>query len=133
MTDKELDAIEARANAATDGPWSWDCGDAGIDESQKYCTVSAEDDTGDFAIAEINDMYPPDGGRSNARFIAHAREDVPDLVAEVKRLGSELGAAFDLLRETLQWDEGYGENCACASCDLHRRVTALLIGLEEGE
>lgn len=68
----DLDAIEARANAATPGPWR----------------VGATYDP------EINvDVTNADGnlvGPKDEDFIAAAREDVPALVAEVRRLRAAL-------------------------------------------
>jgi hypothetical protein len=58
VTDDELDVIGARANAATPGPWTWP-------------------DWDDCSEQEAD---------ANNEFIAHAREDVPALVAEVRRL-----------------------------------------------
>ncbi len=61
MTDKELNDIEARANASTPGPWI---------------------DWGDIGLAT-------DNTQANCEFIAAARTDVPALIAEVKRLRLE--------------------------------------------
>lgn len=70
----DLDAITARAEAATEGPWSTSQSTRnsrlyGINEPLGYVTLHAETVT-------LND----------AEFIAHARQDVPALVAEVHRL-----------------------------------------------
>ena len=80
----DLDAIEARANAATAGPWS----------------IDYIEHTGEHGIL-INE---PDGtlgcaGRlvanwltySNAEFVAHAREDIPALIEEIRRLRAAVG------------------------------------------
>jgi hypothetical protein len=73
MTDAELAEIEARANAARPGPWKV----GGYDD-----TVESESYTGpDHPV--LADMVPP----LDAEFIAHARSDVPALIAEVRRLG----------------------------------------------
>lgn len=94
MTDLDLDAIEARANAAIDGPWvvkhepAWEADNVqhpdvitvgaqmweADDEPMTVCLVSTdhEDDPVDVLL--------------DAEFIAHARTDVPALVAEVRRL-----------------------------------------------
>lgn len=67
MTNKQLADIEARANAATPGPWnpSWDG------------SVLSEHDN----IADVWSNNPAD-----CKFIAHAHEDIPLLLEEVKRL-----------------------------------------------
>jgi hypothetical protein len=71
MTDLDLDAIEARAAAATDGPWEVHPDDADLvwlpGRGYFLCEMLTAAET-------------------NGSFIAHARTDVPALVAEVRRL-----------------------------------------------
>lgn len=67
----DLDFIEARANAATQGPWE-----------QNGYVVHASHGIGDV-IADAG-LTPAD-----ARFIAHARQDVPALISELRRLQDE--------------------------------------------
>lgn len=72
-----LEEIEARANAATPGPW---------EAFDNYIS------TGDEIFADVHSSNPMYGDASNdTQFIAHAREDVPSLLEEVKRLRSLLG------------------------------------------
>lgn len=77
MTHDELQAIKARAEAATPGPW----------EATLSQTVQI-----DISGPSLGQRYEDDGLRvsyvseSDATFIAHARTDVPALVAEVERL-----------------------------------------------
>lgn len=70
MTPDELAAIKARTDAASEGPW----------EADEWEINGAE------WVAETYD--PDDHGKSrvNGNFIAHARQDVPALLAEVERL-----------------------------------------------
>ena len=75
----DLDAIEARANAATDGPWrhgNWS------DHLGDRRVISGGD--GCYEVERLDIMRAHD-----AEFIAHARGDVPDLVAKVRRLTAE--------------------------------------------
>lgn len=85
----DLAAIEARAAAATPGPWTM-----GRVRHERY---------GDFvaAFSDECDVYPPEGESgpvcatseaeyANADFIAHARADVPTLLAHVRRLTAAL-------------------------------------------
>ena len=72
----DLDAIEARFEHVTDGPWT--TGEDGLVWPPH---------TGDPVSGSI---WLPD-----ARFIAAARTDVPALVAEVRRLRAELQLATD--------------------------------------
>lgn len=101
MTDLDLDAIEARADAATDGPWvvkhepAWEADNVqhpdvitvgaqmweGDDEPMTVCLVSTdyEDDPVDVLL--------------DAEFIAHARTDVPALVAALREARYDLANA----------------------------------------
>lgn len=87
LPERELAAIEARAAAATPGPWEW---------SERVRLVSRSRWVGD-ASPEVSDdaeplpiivtdggVYPPHG--ADRPFLAHARTDVPTLLAEVRRL-----------------------------------------------
>ena len=82
LTAAELDAIEQRANAATEGPWEASAHDHAAGD------VPILDRTGHYLV------ICPDCGvrggyeRADAEFIAHARSDVPALLAEVRRLRS---------------------------------------------
>ena len=87
ITDEELDAAERRAHAATPGPW-------------EAIIEGRDQDSGDsFVLTGGPDLYisydewPEDQRRANEQrrasdldFIAAARQDVPRLVAEVRRL-----------------------------------------------
>lgn len=86
MTDKELSEIKARADAATPGPWRVDAVDNESGQTLYCAEVFIEP-----GVSAVWRMNP------NASFIAHARTDVPELVAEVKRLRSELARARKLL------------------------------------
>lgn len=80
MTQTELEAIKARAAAATPGPWEFDGkGD-----------IVPDGDKSDF-VAMIH--YSAE----DAEFIAHARADVPALVAEVERLRAENAKLDEML------------------------------------
>lgn len=71
MTPDELEAIEQRCAAATEGPWVfyWD-------GKTKVRQGATADGTGEWICAWISD--------ENGRFIAASRTDVPALVAEIK-------------------------------------------------
>lgn len=77
MTHDELQAIKARAEAATPGPWHLAiCVDT-IDGRERDDLANIEAGAKDIAYEVPSD---------DAAFIAHARTDVPALVAEVERL-----------------------------------------------
>src|SRR5690625_569283 len=71
LTDEELQAIRERAEKATEAPW-----------------VVVTDELGGQAKAVIDGdnwdvIRRPYVGKDNAAFIAHAREDIPKLLAEI--------------------------------------------------
>ena len=97
ITETELDAIEARANAATPGPWD-EPGFSALDAYDARSMVHAHEDAPRFSVLDACD----------ARFVAHARTDVPRLIAEVRRLQSENARQALLLDEasaTVRCDE----------------------------
>jgi len=82
LTDAELAEIEERVNAATAGPWF--APDIGFDvrtETDKhgYSNVIV------FGGGDDDDDYNIDTPETR-EFIAHSRQDVPRLLAEVRRL-----------------------------------------------
>jgi hypothetical protein len=89
MTDDHLAKIEARANAAENG-WSVV---ADTDDPYRY-EIHGDGPTRVAVFGGDPDdstaSYPTE---ENARFAAHARSDVPELLAEVKRLAGELDEA----------------------------------------
>lgn len=75
LSDSELDAIQARADAATEGPWY-----VKIGEHHHTLMVWTKDET--FAHAALLSCF----FETDAAFIAAARTDVPALLAECRRL-----------------------------------------------
>lgn len=99
LTPKRLAEIEARATAASAGPWEAiydkDIGaDIGADivrwrsAPTGLCGVVAELAWQGATDAQTGETHT----RATASFIAAARTDVPDLVAEVRRLAERLAA-----------------------------------------
>lgn len=83
----DLEGIRARCEAATEGPWDYEMG-----EYMLMIPVGEIRRPGEkAAIAFAFAGHPPVPiiAESNARFIAHAREDIPALIAEVERLRKE--------------------------------------------
>ena len=98
-----LKAIEARAKAATAGPWTVDI-DPPFNEDPKseMCFIlhGICPERGYTKTA----ILIPGIGIEDGRFIAHAREDIPALTAEVRRLKAQLETEIlrrDSLGETL--------------------------------
>lgn len=88
----DLDAIEARANAATPGPWR-------ADESFSI------DGTAVFVCRTVPGVADYWQGDRDSEFIAHAREDIPAMAAEIRRLRADVAqlaaVALDAERERL--------------------------------
>lgn len=131
LSEDDLRAIEARANAATDGPWRdpWAAPD-GEDEfrSAGGQTIFAAE----FCDGPRLAINPPD-----AAFIAHAREDVPRLLAEVRRLRAERDEMVGVLRR-IQYADNSGDEYRplCPVCEASgpshdsRMVDGRLQGIE---
>ena len=72
-----LDEIQARADAATDGPWAWEPTSPTMSGECWNLRVAGKPGIR-FSVTEY--QHGPD----NAEFIAHARTDVPALVAALR-------------------------------------------------
>jgi chromosome segregation ATPase len=85
LTPERLAEIKARAEKATPGPWT-----ATYEESDQWTSITGAGlfDGGHWMVCpEVATTEGEPGEDSD--FIAHAREDVPDLMAEVERLQRE--------------------------------------------
>lgn len=79
--DIDLDAIRERVAAATDGPW----------EHEPYGEQNQNGDcSGGYVLDGDGEYVVTDVTNYNGAFIAHARQDVLDLLAEVDRLRAAL-------------------------------------------
>lgn len=74
MPQERLDAIQRRVGNTTEGPWAhwrgW---------NQWDNCIKGDSDEGMYTVAEVISEA------GDAQFIAHAREDIPALLAEVER------------------------------------------------
>lgn len=81
MTDEQLAEIKARCEAATPGPWT-NRRDRRVIRTTRYVSD---------VIAHVEQQpYNDYVHFQNGDFIAHARTDIPALVAEVERLREAL-------------------------------------------
>ena len=84
MTEEELQAMQARADAAAPGAWlSWVEGRDHLAGSNIIQTHGGG--------PEGVDIEPVGASIADQHFIAAARSDVPSLIAEVRRLRGLLG------------------------------------------
>ena len=112
LTDERIAEIRARVEAATPGPWEVDdkySDQFVVCELDEYVAVSASTDA-DIGL----------DGRADAEFIAHARQDVPDLLDErdvlIQRLATMENLASGILAAAI--DEGAGEKVSEALTNL---------------
>jgi hypothetical protein len=133
----DLDAIRRREQAATPGPWT--AGNLNEDaEGQRplwgvtndaFRNPPADDDAPWIAV-EVHV-----GDHADAEFIAHARRDIPALLAEVDRLRAEWyrlvnerAAMLGVIRPALAWAEAHEDS---ANYEATIRATADLYGAVE--
>lgn len=103
-----IDEIEARANAATVGPWY-------SDENREL--VCAESVCAEYDLIAIAEMLVHDDNIVNAEFIAHSRQDVPALIRMLRLalaqrnsmvsanyLGMDQGASIALIKDKIDYD-----------------------------
>ena len=81
MTEERIAEIRGREKAATRGPWHDECVIGRRKEIETFHTIRDKDG----AIVDVL----PISAYHDAAFIAHAREDIPALLAEVERLMAE--------------------------------------------
>jgi hypothetical protein len=90
MKREELEVIRKRAEAATPGPWYWEKLNEGDSEwDTEMPSLVSSIDEGVMHFGDCEEYYPTEGSPptdEDAEFIAHAREDIPKLLAEIERL-----------------------------------------------
>lgn len=83
----DLEAIKQREAAATPGPWVLADGSRGFTPG---CTIFEGDNSGRVIAYTASMGASLERLQADGAFIAHAREDVPALVAEIERLRTAL-------------------------------------------
>ncbi len=106
MTDEQLKAIEERAEKATPGSWvAMHYGPEVAKHPGWYVDCNPPDV---LQVAMINHGYGGNGeAEANANFIADARDSVPALCAEVRRLQELLADREEWLERFQQDSERY--------------------------
>ena len=113
----DIDAIEARADAATPGPWMWEI-------SEYSACLFGHNQKSDHPLQLIKAPIKSDEfacywpNAQDAAFIAASRHDVPALCAELRRLRAELADV------RAQWQADVGSAIARAQT-AEARVTAM--------
>lgn len=119
LTDERLAEIEARAAAATPPPWqARPCGGANPHGEARAIAHPRPDLAERFPAPAYGDAFREDrvcgaDGMSagDLAFVAAARQDVPDLLAELRRLREENAGLREELSnayDTLADDQAYG-------------------------
>jgi hypothetical protein len=88
MTEVDLDAIEARVALASPAPWS-------------ILPAMTQNEAGQWSPPEIIGIAPYGHDDGDIEFIAHARQDVPAMAAEIRRLRAEVQSARSEERNAL--------------------------------
>lgn len=121
MTDTDLQEIEARAEAATPGPWR-------VVERVAFLDAFDVDTPGGSCLWE---GYRDTCSKVDSEFIAASRTDIPRLLAEVRRLTAEnerlrewLETALPYLREIELPEVERGWCTGCATRMPHRAICA---------
>jgi hypothetical protein len=85
----DLDAIEARAKAATPGPWSYR-----KNRYRENSWVISRDAPAGRSMRVIHYVNDPEDDQEHVDgvFVAHAREDIPALIAQLRRLSEDIEA-----------------------------------------
>ena len=131
MTDQELEAISARAEAATPGPWLMEYAD-GADSidlfgSEPIVFVVTPDDDAEFCIGKVH--YVTHQTQHDGQFIADARTDVPALVAALREANAKI-ARMQMRIETVEVEcNRHAEATKRVYAEL-RQANAKIIGLE---
>jgi hypothetical protein len=116
LTEEKLLEIEARCKAATPGQWK-----AEIGPLVCVTSLASEDWDYNWNICDMDNNVeaPPEQCELDAAFIAHARQDVPDLLEEVAQL-----------RESLRECREFDKVESWARADAEREVERLMKEVE---
>ena len=100
MSAPDLNAIRARAAAATKGPWVPELPDPDDDWAAEESSVYLDDGMALGTAYIAREISQGDEGKAGGEFIAHARQDIPDLCDKVDELGGALTQAMSALSRT---------------------------------
>lgn len=119
MTEEELKAIEERANKATSGPWHWHQAPGfGAD-----CFLRSRTDK---TYSEYTYIASGITGFANCEFIAHAREDIPNLIGALREAKQLLRDTAAAARELLDNDGAGGIYNASKAFKARQRLRELV-------
>ena len=131
LTDKEIEEIRERAEAATEEPWvKWVSGPevfSGVTKNEPG-SISHEEQ-----ICTLDDfMRDASQVDDDARFIAHARTDIPRLLDEVERLREERDRYREALTAIHEMSElDHEDPRGTMACDMQTIAENALEGTDE--
>jgi len=123
VTPDRLAEIQQRADAATKGFWIWR--HFGDDPGEPCRIVMYPADGSTFHVVADEIWQPAD-----AEFIAHAREDIPFLLAELARYQAAVQAAVRFVDQVAAGEHSFGPWPGMG--DFFRAEMAQLIGSDAG-
>ena len=104
MTPQDpIEEIRKRAEAATEGPWVFDADNNGREFEAGYGLYSEPDPKSILARKTVSHVRF--GQEADAEFIAHARQDIPLLLARISLLEAVAKAARGLVKESRRWEK----------------------------
>jgi hypothetical protein len=74
LSEEEIAEVRQRCENATPGPW------------KSYIESREKMSGSDFIMTGAEDIYLTGATMADQEFIAHARQDIPKLISEIKRL-----------------------------------------------
>jgi len=89
MTDNEIKEIENRCKLTTPGPWKSLIERRVIENGDSFIITGISDDEDIWCDKRGGDIYLTGATTADQDFIAHARQDIPKLIAEIIRLKSK--------------------------------------------
>lgn len=116
LSNEELNVIKERCEKATEGPWNYYHEDGVVTTSDPDACYAPE------IVEEVGHGY-------NGEFIAHAREDIPKLLAEVERLREWNGRLLEYNRYYF----GNSKRLTNKVYELEDEINELINRLDEAE
>ncbi|UPQ80692.1 hypothetical protein M0M57_07585 [Flavobacterium azooxidireducens] len=89
MTDNEIKEIEDRCKLTTPGPWKSLVEGREIESGDSFIMTGISESEDIWSDKRGADIYLTGATTVDQDFIAHARQDIPKLITEIKRLKSK--------------------------------------------
>jgi len=89
MTDNEIKEIEDRCKLTTSGPWKSLVEGRDFESGDSFIMTGISDGEDIWSGKRGADIYLTGATTADQDFIAHAKQDIPKLIAEIKRLKSK--------------------------------------------